>query len=224
MIFLYKYTLDGVYTAVLIEQFLLISSTAHEVVLWLLIFLSIFSVAITLDRLFFFQSFQSETQLILGEIIEALESGRNSHMKLVYDKYALLPAGSLLRKAWDHIIKKRDKGLEEMINAYLLTLKPEMDKRLSFLASIGSNAPFIGLLGTIFGVMESFQALGAQESSATVVMVGISKALVATAVGLIVAIPAITAYNYLQKKLRMIFHHLASQKEALLSFSRNCDN
>ena len=177
-----------------------------------------------MDRLFFFQNFQGETKMILSEVMEALESGRNSHMKLVYDKYALLPAGSLLRKAWDHIIKKRDRGLEEMINAYLLTLKPEMDKRLSFLASIGSNAPFIGLLGTIFGVMEAFQALGSETGSAAVVMVGISKALVATAVGLIVAIPAITAYNYLQKKLRMIFYNLTSQKEALLSFSRNCDN
>ncbi len=212
------------HTALLTEQFLLISSTAHEVILWLLIFLSIFSFAIIMDRLFFFKNFQGETKMILSEVMEALESGRNSHMKLVYDKYAFLPAGSVLQKSWEHIIKKRDRGLEEMINAYLLTLKPEMDKRLSFLASIGSNAPFIGLLGTIFGVMEAFQALGSEESSAAIVMVGISKALVATAVGLIVAIPAITAYNYLQKKLRMIFHNLASQKEALLSFSRNCDN
>ena len=177
-----------------------------------------------MDRLFFFRSFQTEAKMILNEVMEALDSGRNSHMKLVYDKYALLPAGSLLQKAWNHIIKKRDRGLEEMINAYLLTLKPEMDKRLSFLASIGSNAPFIGLLGTIFGVMEAFQALGSEESSIAIVMVGISKALVATAVGLIVAIPAIIAYNYLQKQLRMIFHHLTSQKEALICFSRNCDN
>ena len=82
--------------------------------------------------------------------------------------------------------------------------------------------PFIGLLGTIFGVMEAFEALGSDSSSAAVVMVGISKALVATAVGLIVAIPAITAYNFLQRQLKMIFHHLESMKETLLSFAKNC--
>ena len=155
-------------------------------------------------------------------MIAALESGRNSHMKLVYDKYALLPAGKLLQKAWEHIIDKRERGLEEMMDSHLLALKPKMENRLSFLATLGSNAPFIGLLGTIFGVMEAFEALGSESGSAAVVMVGISKALVATAVGLIVAIPAITAYNFLQKRLKMIFYHLESMKETLLSFAKNC--
>ena len=155
-------------------------------------------------------------------MIAALESGRNSHMKLVYDKYALLPAGKLLQKAWEHITEKRS-GLEEMMDSHLLAIKPKMETRLGFLATLGSNAPFIGLLGTIFGVMEAFEALGSESGSATIVMMSISKALVATAVGLIVAIPAITAYNFLQKQLKMIFHHLESMKETLLSFAKNCN-
>ena len=206
----------------LTDQLLTLSSAAHEVVLWFLIVLSIFSTAIMMDRFFFLKNFLSETSLILSEMIDALESNRNSHMKLVYDKYALLPAGKLLQKSWEHITEKRDRGLEEMMNSHLLALKPQMETRLGFLATLGSNAPFIGLLGTIFGVMEAFEALGSDSGSAAVVMVGISKALVATAVGLIVAIPAITAYNFLQKKLKMIFHHLESMKETLLSFAKNC--
>ena len=206
----------------LTDQLLSISAAAHEVVLWFLIILSVFSLTIILDRFFFLKSFLSETSLILNEMIEALESGRNSHMKLVYDKYALLPAGKLLQKAWEHIIDKREKGLEEMMDSHLLALKPKMENRLGFLATVGSNAPFIGLLGTIFGVMEAFEALGSESGSAAVVMVGISKALVATAVGLIVAIPAITAYNFLQKRLKMIFYHLESMKETLLAFAKNC--
>ncbi len=209
----------------LTDQLLSLSSIAHEVVLWFLIVLSVLSVAVMLDRFFFLREFLSETSLILSEMISALESGRNSHMKLVYDKYGLLPAGKLLQKSWEHIITKREKGLEEMMNSHLLALKPKMETRLSFLATLGSNAPFIGLLGTIFGVMEAFEALGgaADGSGSTgVVMAGISKALVATAVGLIVAIPAITAYNFLQKQLKMIFHHLESMKETLLSFAKNC--
>lgn len=208
----------------LTDQFLFIASAAHEVILWFLIILSVFSVAIMLDRFFFFKNFLSETSTILSEMIAALESGRNSHMKLVYDKYALLPAGKLLQKAWEHIIQKRERGLEEMMDSHLLAIKPEMETRLGFLATLGSNAPFIGLLGTIFGVMEAFEALGSESSgSAAVVMMGISKALVATAVGLIVAIPAITAYNFLQKRLKMILHHLESMKETLLSFAKNCN-
>ena len=209
----------------LTDQLLSLSSIAHEVVLWFLIVLSVLSVAVMLDRFFFLREFLSETSLILSEMISALESGRNSHMKLVYDKYGLLPAGKLLQKSWEHIITKREKGLEEMMNSHLLALKPKMETRLSFLATLGSNAPFIGLLGTIFGVMEAFEALGGAADgggSTGVVMAGISKALVATAVGLIVAIPAITAYNFLQKQLKMIFHHLESMKETLLSFAKNC--
>ena len=207
----------------LTEQFLFISEFAHEAVLWFLIILSVFSVAIMLERFFFLKNFLAETSLILSEMTSALKSGRNSHMKLVYDKHALLPAGELLQKAWEHIIQKREKGLEEMMNSHLLALKPKMDTRLGFLATLGSNAPFIGLLGTIFGVMEAFSALGSDSGSAAEVMAGISKALVATAVGLIVAIPAITAYNFLQKQSKIIFQHLESMRETLLSFAKNCN-
>ena len=207
----------------LVEQFLFISTAAHEVILWLLMILSVFSISIILERFFFLKAFLSDTSLILSEMTEALESGRNSHMKLVYDRYAILSSGKLLQKGWEHIIEKREKGLEEMMDAHLLALKPNMESYLGFLATLGSNAPFIGLLGTIFGVMEAFEALGSSSGSTAVVMVGISKALVATAVGLIVAIPAITAYNFLQKRLKMIFHHLESMKEVLLSFAKNCD-
>ncbi len=206
----------------LTDQLLNLSSIAHEIVLWFLIVLSVLSLAVILERFFLLKNFLSETSLILSEITSALESGRNSHMKLVYDKYSLLPAGKLLQKAWEHIIEKRDRGLEEMMNAHLLALKPQMETRLGFLATVGSNAPFIGLLGTIFGVMEAFSALGSSTGSSAVVMAGISKALVATALGLIVAIPAITAYNFLQKQLKMIFHNMESSKETLLSFAKNC--
>ncbi len=203
----------------LTEQFFIISSFAHEAVIWFLLFLSVLSIAVMLDRFFFLKRLESQSSMILSQLMEALESGRNAHMKLVYDKYANLPEGFLVRKAWEHISHKRMKGLEEMLNAQVLAFRPKIEKRLSFLATLGSNAPFIGLLGTIFGVMESFQALGSQDASVNVVMIGISKALVATAVGLIVAIPAITAYNYLQRKLKMIFYYLESMKEVILSFS-----
>ena len=204
----------------LTQQFFILSSAAHEVILWLLILLSVISISVMLERFFFLYYFRVETENISKDMLEALDSRRNSHMKLVYDKHSMKFTGKLLQKAWDHITHKQDKGLEEMMDSYLLSLKPQMEKNLGILATLGSNAPFIGLLGTIFGVMESFHALGSQEGATALVMVGISKALVATAVGLLVAIPAITAYNYLQRQLQLIFLHLSSMKEAALSFAK----
>ena len=204
----------------LTEQFFGLSHAAHEVILWLLVVLSVLSVAIMLERFFFLYAFRQETGVILKDLREALESQRNAHIKLVYDRHGLKPTGALLGKAYEHIVKKQDRGLEEVLDSYLLSLKPQLEKNLGVLATLGSNAPFIGLLGTIFGVMESFYALGTGGGSMEMVMTGIAKALVATAVGLIVAIPAITSYNYLQKQLQVIFFHLSSMKEATLAFSK----
>ncbi len=208
----------------LTEQFFAYSSIAHEVILWFLILLSVLSIAVMMERFFFLKKALDESTLILSEMVAALESGRNAHMKLIYDKYALLPMGGVLRQAWDCVISKSVNGLEELLNAYILNQKIKLEGRLGFLATLGSNAPFLGLLGTIFGVMESFKALGSLEASVDVVMVGISKALVATAIGLIVAIPAITAYNYLQKKWRMIINNMESMKSSALCFAKNCKN
>jgi biopolymer transport protein TolQ len=73
----------------------------------------------------------------------------------------------------------------------------ELEKHLDFLATLGSTSPYIGLFGTVWGIMSSFQALSASQQTATIAMVapGISEALVATAMGLFVAIPAVIFYN-----------------------------
>jgi len=205
-----------------IDRFFLISSAAHETIMGFLILLSIVSLTIMMDRFFFLHRMQAQCLLILSEMTTALDSNDKDRMKLIYEKHALTPAGQILQKSWDYMNKKGIPGLEEMITALILTIQPNMGlARLNFLATIGSNAPFIGLLGTIFGVMESFQSLGTENQSIHVVMIGIAKALVATSVGLIVAIPAIVAYNYLQKKLQTIFNYMESMKEIMLSFAKS---
>lgn len=80
-----------------------------------------------------------------------------------------------------------------------------LEKRLGILATFGSNAPFVGLFGTILGVMNAFAVLGASNTvSTSLVMNGISEALVATAMGLFVAIPSVAAYNYFIRRMRRI--------------------
>ncbi len=80
-----------------------------------------------------------------------------------------------------------------------------LEKNLSFLATTGNTAPFIGLFGTVWGIMESFRQIGLRGSAnLATVAPGISEALIATAFGLIAAIPAVVGYNYFVSKTRMI--------------------
>lgn len=84
-------------------------------------------------------------------------------------------------------------------------LRVTLETNLTFLASVGSNAPFIGLFGTVLGIMKAFNDLvGNAGGGADVVMGGISEALVATAVGIFVAIPALAAFNAFQRKVEQL--------------------
>ncbi|NPA51687.1 MAG: MotA/TolQ/ExbB proton channel family protein [Aquificae bacterium] len=98
------------------------------------------------------------------------------------------------------------KHLEKNMLSYKpLQLKLALEKRLGILATFGNNAPFIGLFGTVLGIIEAFHALAqSNEFGIKVVMGGISEALVATALGLFVAIPSVIAYNFFVRKIKTI--------------------
>jgi biopolymer transport protein TolQ len=106
--------------------------------------------------------------------------------------------------------QKANQGLNEIVPALESTLKitvseetERLEKRLSFLATTANTAPFIGLFGTVWGIMDSFREIGVRgTTSLAVVAPGISEALVTTALGLATAIPAVLAYNYLVNRLR----------------------
>jgi len=97
-------------------------------------------------------------------------------------------------------------NIEQKIGKYdLIEIRLLLEKRLGILATFGNNAPFIGLFGTILGVMNAFASLGdANNISTKIVMIGISEALVATAMGLLVAIPSVAAYNYFIRRMRRV--------------------
>ncbi len=102
-----------------------------------------------------------------------------------------------------------DLGLSENIERALRrttnTELAQLERRISFLATTGSTAPFIGLFGTVWGILRAFQKIGA-TGTASIQVVGpdIAHALVATAVGLLAAIPAVMAYNYFTSRIRTI--------------------
>jgi biopolymer transport protein TolQ len=116
-------------------------------------------------------------------------------------------------------------GLQTRIDKAMdLALTREMERlegRLGFLATIGSAAPFIGLFGTVVGIMTSFQAIaGSKQTSLAVVAPGIAEALLATAIGLLAAIPAVIAYNKLSSdagKIAVRMEGFADEFSAILS-------
>jgi biopolymer transport protein TolQ len=90
-----------------------------------------------------------------------------------------------------------------------------LEKHLDFLATLGSTSPYIGLFGTVWGIMTSFQALAASQQTATIAMVapGISEALIATAMGLFVAIPAVIFYNRYGNQIQHLLHQYYTFQE-----------
>lgn len=114
-----------------------------------------------------------------------------------------------------------NRGLEAIQRAMQISFAKEaesLEEHLGLFASIGSLAPYIGLFGTVWGIMTSFQALG-QASQATIAMVapGIAEALVATAMGLFTAIPAVIAYNRFSQKCQTLLNRYGLFQEELLA-------
>ena len=115
-----------------------------------------------------------------------------------------------LKKSFCDNVKKE---MEIVIDKEILGLQ----KGLNFLASVGSTAPFIGLFGTVWGIMNSFTAIGiSQNTSLAVVAPGIAEALFATALGLVAAIPAVLFYNKLNNMLENINNKLEIFSEEIL--------
>ncbi len=107
--------------------------------------------------------------------------------------------------------------VDRAVKSYLSLERSRLEEGLTILATLGSNAPFIGLFGTVLGIIQSFGALGAHRTDAADIMVGISEALVATALGLFVAIPAVVAFNVFSRRLKGIIVKAEALKDLYLS-------
>lgn len=107
--------------------------------------------------------------------------------------------------------------LVEVAGDPVLRARMDWEKNLSMLATIGSNAPFIGLFGTVLGIIKAFHDLSQQAvTGAQTVTSGISEALVATAIGLLVAIPAVIAFNLFQRRVKRALAEAESLKSFLV--------
>ncbi len=202
------------------EKIFAVAQLADQVVLWILLLLSIISIALILQKYMTLKNHAQNSERIRQRIKLALQSNSiDDFEEIAKDPVSL--EGRFAQQALRHTKESGSKGLEELFNTMVLTEKPELEKSLSFLATIGSNSPYIGLFGTVLGIMKAFNDLATSaEAGQQTVMAGISSALVATAAGLFVAIPAVVAYNYFSRQVKSVILSLESIKELSLTYAK----
>ncbi|HMA97470.1 MAG TPA: MotA/TolQ/ExbB proton channel family protein [Polyangiaceae bacterium] len=200
-------------------------------VMWIMIGLSVISVAIMLERAWFFHSLRDDIGQLASKLRAALRDDDLEQAKKLLEASPSAEAAVVVAG-----ILEADRGAQAadqaMMGAVALQ-RLRLERRLVFLGTVGNNAPFIGLFGTVIGVIQAFEALGKQDTvsaAATAaagmapqqVMAAIAEALVATAIGLFVAIPAVAMYNVFMRKAkatlantealtRVLMAHLAAQ-------------
>ncbi len=203
----------------LTQKLLGVTLGSAEWVLWLLAILSILSIAVMLERALFYSSHRLADSENLGV---RLARGELDAVKAAVSGQKGMEA-AVVREAIESASKGPD-AVEEIIAAAVAREKPQYERFLSFLGTLGSNAPFIGLFGTVLGIIKAFHDLGSTGAKGSAiqqtVMSGISEALVATAVGLAVAIPAVVGYNMLTRALKTIQARTTSLGHAVVGHLR----
>lgn len=193
-------------------------------VMWLLIVLSVISVAIMLERAWFYTSLRDNLTSLAARFREALHKGDFGSARSTLEASPSAEAAVVMAG-----LAEADRGPqaaeEAMLGAKALQ-KMRLERRLAFLGTLGNNAPFIGLFGTVIGVVQAFEGLATQSAVETQVgsgapeevMAAIAEALVATAVGLAVAIPAVVAYNFFSRHARAILANTEALSRVLTSY------
>jgi len=170
-------------------------------VLWLLVFLSVGIIAITVERAIFLLRDGTDRNVLAKAVNAFLRSGSPGDFREQLDQMRGYEARIL--SAGLEMTEKGPEAMERAMEGTAIAEKLRMERGLSYLATVGANAPFIGLFGTVLGIIKAFHDLSIDTSNASeAVMAGISEALVATAVGLLVAIPAVVLYNAFTRWVR----------------------
>ena len=167
-------------------------------VIIILIVCSVYSSAVNIDKFRLFKKINKSSEEFEEKFwnSKSAETFFNSLPAKVED-----PMAVVFKDAMENLLKKKSKNnLSERMSTFLeVGIEKQMskiDKGFTFLATVGSTAPFIGLFGTVWGIMNSFQSIAiSRNTSLAIVAPGIAEALFATALGLLAAIPAVVAYN-----------------------------
>jgi biopolymer transport protein ExbB/biopolymer transport protein TolQ len=190
-------------------------------VLYLLVALSMFSIGIMFERFIYFRSNSSaDVNNLADRLLNFLKAGdRQGAETLLQNDKSFEAAVVLPVLGW---LDGGPDSVSEALDASLMRKRPELERGLTWLGTLGNNAPFLGLFGTVIGVIQAFHMLGSSgaggnQAAMGNVIVAISEALIATGVGLIVALPAVVGYNLTQKKVSTVENNIALIGKNLLA-------
>ncbi len=202
----------------IIEKLLAISQYGSRWVMWLLVALSVAALAVILERGVLFFSSRDDTARLRGELRRLL---RENDVELARKRLEESPSFEA-RVAAAGLDAEGVASAEERMQGETELCKLSMEKNLALLGTLGNNAPFIGLLGTVIGIVRSFRQLqssGGQVSAG--LMSEIGEALVATAIGLLVALPAVAAFNLFQRLIRARIGGATVMAHEILAFMKS---
>jgi biopolymer transport protein ExbB/TolQ len=208
----------------LIERLLKVALLGSSWVLYLLLLLSVVSFSTMFERFLYFRRHREDFDGLRKQLRRHLQDeDLAAAEKLLSGSKAIEARVALEALRW---AAGGPGAMTDAVDSELARVKTELEWGLNLLGTLGNNAPFVGLLGTVLGVIISFHALGdaGQNTQAMGgVMAGISEALVATGVGLFVALPAVVAYNIIQKRIGEVESGALSLTKLLTAYVRTAD-
>jgi len=186
----------------LTQKLLTISLLGTEWVVYFLLLLSVFSMTLIVERFLYLRMKKGDLKKLEAKVHRDSETSHADKVKKILHKDHSSP--SSVAVATYKNVHDQHLDFEEGLAIALSEERLLLENRIVFLGTIGSTSPFLGLFGTVLGIMNAFHGLAQTNQGGSQVMAGISEALVATALGLLVAIPAVTAYNHFMREIKGI--------------------
>ncbi|MCP3144856.1 MotA/TolQ/ExbB proton channel family protein [Pyxidicoccus xibeiensis] len=193
-------------------------------VLWLLFALSLVSIGIIVERWVVFRGKQDTLRELSAVLDRTLASGDFPQALAALEKQTSV--GAMVARAGIRLAPRGMTAAEKGMQSALAIERSTLEHRLAFLGTLGNNAPFLGLFGTVIGVLLAFEELSqgagmggrTSQVASNAVMGSIAEALVATAIGIGVALPAVAAYNYFQRRIAQILSDTEALTNLVLAY------
>ena len=205
----------------LIERLMKLALLGSEWVLYLMLALSVVSLSTMIERWVYFARRGADFDKLRSALVARFDVADIEGAERVLADHRSIQA-RIVREALKWLAGGSD-AVNDAVEAELGRVRSELEKGSSLLGTLGNNAPFIGLFGTVLGVIIAFHALGKNGGNTEAmggVMAGIAEALVATGVGLFVALPAVVAYNIIQKKIGDIESEATSLVKLISAYAK----
>jgi biopolymer transport protein ExbB/biopolymer transport protein TolQ len=202
----------------LVQKLLSIAQVGGQAVLYILLALSVLSVGVVLERWWYFRKRRINAAALGRQLVALLRKDDIEGAKELCKRTPGIEAEVVLDAL--HWYPDGYEAVEQVLAGGVKERRRSYEAGLMFLGTLGSNAPFVGLFGTVLGIVTAFRELaGAAGNAAGMnnVMGGIAEALVATAVGILVAIPAVVFYNLFQKKTQDVEENVQTMGALILA-------